>query len=634
MPSSLPPKFIDVDTAKATHGYIHVIGVVVDLLPKTRSGGSSFVTTFTIKDCDIDGNPMSGLKIKYFNDDESLLPELQLHDVILLRNIRMRLFRGSLLGVAAQHDKIPWTIFRRKVAGQTNALVIRGCKAPEPSPEEKAYSHALLNSIPGAGASISSAPDQAFNYTSTVTVSASRSQPPPSTPRDRFSLIKDVKAHTFADLVVEVVKTWREYDKFILYVTDYTSHGELYDYPDPSADDGDGGYFISRRQREWNGPFGQMTLQVTLWQPHASFAQNNVKEGDIIFMSNVHIKNHRVNGNLDGSMHTNRLHPHRINVSIVDLDDDERVAELVRRKKEYWRNARISRLFPGNKKKNDGAKSSKKTAKQQKEKPKKEVRREEGQVEISEFSAPAPSQVKRNQLNPNIQAAHPAIPCRSLEEILDGKIHLNNAPGGYEYRLPFQNINYRAVVRVVDFYPPRLEDFAVSYNPEDDILSESGTSSEDSEGDAVMTSGYSRRRRIWEWRFCLLVEDGKPVPRGQPKERMKLYVSGKDAEYLLKIDATDLRKNETRLDELREKLFHLWADLEEKKRALPNGSLDPQSLENPSGKPFMCCIKEYGIRSREEHNSDAMSDDEDSAGRVDPLAWERRFHMFGTTINA
>lgn len=94
-------------------------------------------------------------------------------------------------------------------------------------------------------------------------------------------------------------------------------------------------------------------------------------------------------------------------------------------------------------------------------------------------------------------------------------------------------------MRVVDFYPPRLEDFAVPYNPEDDMLSESGTSSEDSDEDALMSSDYPHRRRIWEWRFCLLVENGKPVPRGQPKKRMRLYVSGKDAEYLLKIDAAE-----------------------------------------------------------------------------------------------
>lgn len=98
--------------------------------------------------------------------------------------------------------------------------------------------------------------------------------------------------------------------------------------------------------------------------------------------------------------------------------------------------------------------------------------------------------------------------------------------------------------------------------------------------------------------------------------------------------SVSLRKNETRLDELREKLFHLWADLEEKKKALPEGKLDSESLENPSGKPFTCCIKEYGIKTREEHDPDAMSDDEHSTGGMDPLAWERRFHMFGTTINA
>jgi len=41
----------------------------------------------------------------------------------------------------------------------------------------------------------------------------------------------------------------------------------------------------------------------------------------------------------------------------------------------------------------------------------------------------------------------------------------------------------------------------------------------------------------WEWRFCLLLESASPPPPGQPKELMKLFVSGPDAEYLLKIDA-------------------------------------------------------------------------------------------------
>jgi hypothetical protein len=238
-------------------------------------------------------------------------------------------------------------------------------------------------------------------------------------------------------------------------------------------------------------------------------------------------------------------------VRIIEGEDDERVTELVRRKREYWRKARESRLFPNSGKKNDGTKGPKKATKQKKEPPKKEARREEGQTEIS-----TSVRVKRDELNPNsklvriqtprssvsdeclVQAAHPAIPCRPLEDILDDNLHLNTPPGGPEYKLAFQNFHYRATVRVVDFFPPRLEDFAVSYSPEDDLLSASEDSSEDSDGDAVMTSSYPHRRRIWEWRFCLLVENGKSVPRGQPKERMRLFVSGKDAEYLLKIDAT------------------------------------------------------------------------------------------------
>jgi hypothetical protein len=42
----------------------------------------------------------------------------------------------------------------------------------------------------------------------------------------------------------------------------------------------------------------------------------------------------------------------------------------------------------------------------------------------------------------------------------------------------------------------------------------------------------------WEWAFYLLVEDAKPV-LGSNHVRMPLLVAGKDAEYLLKIDATE-----------------------------------------------------------------------------------------------
>lgn len=89
MPSSLPPRFVDITSTKSSQGYVNVIGVVVDFLAKSRSAGSSFVITFTIKDSELDVDPWKGLKIKYFNDAERYLPDIQLGDVVLLRGIRV-----------------------------------------------------------------------------------------------------------------------------------------------------------------------------------------------------------------------------------------------------------------------------------------------------------------------------------------------------------------------------------------------------------------------------------------------------------------------------------------------------------------------------------------------------------------
>jgi protection-of-telomeres protein 1 len=62
------------------------------------------------------------------------------------------------------------------------------------------------------------------------------------------------------------------------------------------------------------------------------------------------------------------------------------------------------------------------------------------------------------------------------------------------------------------------------------------------------------------------------------------------------------------LRDLREKLFLLWGEVEEKKQA---NELDTN--KPPSNKPFDCCIQEYGIS--------------DSYG-----GWTRMHRMFHTVI--
>lgn len=92
------------------------------------------------------------------------------------------------------------------------------------------------------------------------------------------------------------------------------------------------------------------------------------------------------------------------------------------------------------------------------------------------------------------------------------------------------NVTFRSQVRVVDFFPPKLEDFAhslddVDYNDLPD------PSADDSYMDMDMTPSPR-----WEWAFWLLLEDAKKNSRGE-YEQMKILIHGLDAEYLLKLTA-------------------------------------------------------------------------------------------------
>jgi len=120
---------------------------------------------------------------------------------------------------------------------------------------------------------------------------------------------------------------------------------------------------------------------------------------------------------------------------------------------------------------------------------------------------------------------------RSVPDILNNDSHDIETADGVKYRLPFQNVKYRTTIKVVDYFPDRLEDFACLVH-----ASEDGEPSED-EGD-IGDSGQGREEK-WEWQFALVVEDSRPVPKGTQKERLELYVYKKDAEYLLNLEAEE-----------------------------------------------------------------------------------------------
>jgi protection-of-telomeres protein 1 len=73
---------------------------------------------------------------------------------------------------------------------------------------------------------------------------------------------------------------------------------------------------------------------------------------------------------------------------------------------------------------------------------------------------------------------------------------------------------------VVDFSPNKLEDFARSL---------ADPNYNDIDGEPTV-----HQRDVWEWAFWLLLEEPR-APPGKPLERMKVLVSGTDAEFLLNL---------------------------------------------------------------------------------------------------
>lgn len=107
---------------------------------------------------------------------------------------------------------------------------------------------------------------------------------------------------------------------------------------------------------------------------------------------------------------------------------------------------------------------------------------------------------------------------------------------GVKHYSPYTNRKYRANVRVIDFAPHRLEDFAVGRSSSEyDILP-------DYDGGEETDSDDERRHRskrqcvskdIGEWRFELLVEDASPAGG---KEQIWLTVDNTAAQGLLALE--------------------------------------------------------------------------------------------------
>lgn len=100
----------------------------------------------------------------------------------------------------------------------------------------------------------------------------------------------------------------RKDNPYTLYVTDYTSHLDLFSYPDG---------------RNGSGPRGQQILSISLFEPHDAAYISNLKKHPraLLRLENVQVSENKGSegDTLEGKLNTDRDRPKQINLSFIDV---------------------------------------------------------------------------------------------------------------------------------------------------------------------------------------------------------------------------------------------------------------------------------------------------------------------------
>ncbi|KAK7530946.1 uncharacterized protein J3D65DRAFT_640076 [Phyllosticta citribraziliensis] len=598
---------------------VNIIGVVVDFWPPKQSRGTDMQVTFFLSD-----NSQAGsIKIKWFwrPFGPSNEPRVQgIGDVVILQNIRI-LEHGFEKVATSNHasgcsvfpaKKIPAPHFNDEFASGAKALPHEStCRARKPTAAEQLYVITLHQPPQEAGA-----PEATKPFASSTTTESRAMMPPPppqtttaSTPifyskKEKFRLIKDCEEMNFYDMAVEVVKIHpNSIDRVEIYVTDYTEHPLLFPYGEEKGNvDGDPYNYTAPSLANWQGPMGKRTMQVMLFEPHASACIREINVNDFVFLRNVHVKRDMWGTKLEGALHQDYKFSKRVDI-IKPRVFDNRMTELQTRRKQYWESVKKPETDEPKVSRTDKKKKSKQAKKERQAQQKAEEAKKQKEAKESDHSA--------NGCNGHVATERVVTSATRLADILDNGHYKQETASGVTFQAPFINAKFYTQVRVVDFWPDKLEDFAHWLGDETYCNVPPDTQS----------TGLSQDQKGWEWAFYLMVEDadtkqaeGDAATAASEPTRIAILVADKDAEYLLNLSASNLKEDPLALNQLREKLFVLWGNLEELK-ANGRDPWDDATREEHTSKSFGCFVKQYGV--------------EDSS---EPLGYRRMFRMFGTNI--
>ncbi|KAK4122427.1 hypothetical protein N657DRAFT_691674 [Parathielavia appendiculata] len=676
---SLPPNYTELrvihDEEVSPGSFVNVIGVVQDCRLPIPTSGKDYKSTLTLYDLSIQDEGY-GINLVIFRP-EADMRQVTAGDVVAINTAKVQRFQGTL-SLITNHKTAIRVYTASKIPEPPESARTALAPGPKrdsrpPSVEEEAYVSHIYHKIDKY-----SLPDEhEFQAKAVQSLNLKR----------KFSLLEDVKEGHFYDLVAHVARDPHYGDYTLglatLYISDYTEnpnfHPQVWQDSTELAPVGGDPYgynsgSVDMPTKDWVGPYGKRTIQLTCFEPHATYVRDEVRAGQWVALRNVHIKYGRDGRFLEGFMHGEQnISNSRINVQILekgDIEENPNFKEAIRRFRDYdkKRKKEIKEIkaaqAAGLKRK--AAVSSEQGKSYLNSKERRKRKREEIQKKEKENLA---NQELCLGLSDNITCEAHNAPYSTIASMLNPLVHqatINNQTAAIV--MPFTCAKYRAQVRVVDFFPPSLEDFACSRKSTLlDALSdnEDGSECRSSSEDEDSPGGTDR---VWEWRFALQLEDPAPPPPADtdrnknnntttPRPRVWVFVDNAEAQCLTSLDAADLRRNPELLVQLRERMFKLWGNLEEHKAraagqqqkqaakqggARPGGkkpnpllNMPPLNQSSPaeaegggrdavkeepiSNKPFACCIKQYGIYEKEEPGK---------AGR-----WVRCFGLFGTKIN-
>ncbi|KAG6033936.1 hypothetical protein E4U41_006770 [Claviceps citrina] len=671
-----PPGFASIqdiiDGKYGSGSRVNVAGIVTDFRAPIATRGSDWKCQMRIYDQSVQDEPDAAVPFNIFRP-ETEMPDASCGDVVIV------------FAAKVQHYQSSYSLYTHRT---TDVYIFDAARIPKPladastalRPSARRLTSRSLNRTECEFVSILHA---SINKERLPTASDFEALKINSTNvKKKFSELKDVQDGRFVDTVAQIVREPYDLgDKITLWVSDYTENPLFYQHrllggkgqqTDPY------GYTTrsdtSASKSEWSGPLGKLSMQITCYEPHASVIRDeNLTQGAWVSLRNLQIKYGRSMANLEGFLREERGDQRqKINISQEAADNPHytrpEVKNALRRKLCYekTRKLQIKELTEaataGAKRRAELSLSSEPAPKMnakarrtmQRAQKAQAFKEQEGKVVEAQPEKHVPGNIPAD-LNTRVKCENGKKPSTLLadvlapvqhEAIIDGKRTLLS--------LPFINANYRTFVRVIDFMPTQLEDFARArrVSTEYAALSDNGASDWDSDA-ASESDDTTTVMKKWEWRFYLRLQEANAPPEdAEPKKSLWAVVDNQSAQMLLNLDASDLRKDDVNLGRLRQRMFVLWGELEERKARLENRALRARPLDyagppadsddeaeaplarrgpvvmdavGPPNQPFGCCIRQYGVKL---HTGDV-----DQGGNEPPVRWQRMFGLFGTRIS-